>query len=58
VFDPRRFLTALPPERLAYLPFGVGPRVCIGAQFALVEATLSLVRLMTSFRVELRSTSR
>jgi unspecific monooxygenase len=54
-FDPRRFLTGTPPDRFAYLPFGVGPRVCIGAQFALVEATLSLARLMASFRVELRS---
>jgi cytochrome P450 len=54
-FDPRRFLTGTPPDRFAYLPFGVGPRVCIGAQFALVEATLSLARLIASFRVELRS---
>ena len=54
-FDPRRFLTGTPPDRFAYLPFGVGPRVCIGAHFALVEATLSLARLMASFRVEVRS---
>jgi cytochrome P450 len=54
-FDPNRFLTGTPPDRFAYLPFGVGPRVCIGAHFALVEATLSLARLIASFRVELRS---
>ena len=54
-FDPNRFLTATPPDRFAYLPFGVGPRVCIGAHFALVESTLSLARLIASFRVELRS---
>jgi len=54
-FDPHRFLTGTPPDRFAYLPFGVGPRVCIGAQFALTEATLSLARLIASFRVELRS---
>jgi cytochrome P450 len=54
-FDPQRFMTGTPPDRFAYLPFGVGPRVCIGAQFALVEATLSLARLIASFRVELRS---
>jgi cytochrome P450 len=44
---------APPPDRFAYLPFGVGARVCIGAQFALVEATLALARLIRAFRVEL-----
>ncbi|MGL4556245.1 MAG: cytochrome P450, partial [Afipia sp.] len=37
----------------AYLPFGVGPRVCIGAQFALTEATLALAKLIGTFKVEL-----
>ncbi|MEK0085376.1 cytochrome P450 [Benzoatithermus flavus] len=53
-FDPTRFLPGAPPvDRYAYLPFGVGPRVCIGAQFALIEATLVLARLLASFRLEL-----
>ncbi len=39
--------------RYAYLPFGVGPRVCIGAHFALTEATLVLARLIRAFRLEL-----
>jgi unspecific monooxygenase len=53
-FDPSRFLPgATPPPRLAYLPFGTGPRVCVGAQFALAEATLALGALLRSFRVEL-----
>ena len=34
-----------PPDRFAYLPFGVGARVCIGAHFALVEATLALAKI-------------
>ena len=55
-FDPYRFLTGPPPDRFAYLPFGAGPRVCIGAHFALVEATLALARLIQKFKVELRST--
>ena len=42
-----------PPDRFAYLPFGVGARVCIGAHFALVEATLALARMIGAFRVEL-----
>ncbi len=53
-FDPTRFLPdATPPPRFAYMPFGAGPRVCVGAQFALTEATLVLARLMQSFRVAL-----
>ena len=52
-FDPARFLPpALPPDRFAYLPFGIGPRVCIGAQFALTEATLVLATLIQTFHVE------
>jgi len=53
-FIPARFMPgAPPPERFAYLPFGAGPRVCIGAQFALVEATLALAKLIGAFRVAL-----
>jgi unspecific monooxygenase len=53
-FIPERFLPpAPPPDRFAYLPFGVGARVCIGAHFALVEATLALAKLIGAFRVEL-----
>ncbi|MDE2062836.1 MAG: cytochrome P450, partial [Bradyrhizobium sp.] len=51
-FVPERFLPpAPPPDRFAYLPFGAGPRVCIGAHFALVEATLALARIIAAFRV-------
>ena len=53
-FIPSRFMApAPPPDRFAYLPFGVGARVCIGAHFALVEATLALARMIGAFRVEL-----
>ena len=56
VFDPERFMPGAPPvDRYAYLPFGVGPRVCIGAHFALTEATLVLSRLLKTFRIELAS---
>jgi cytochrome P450 len=52
-FIPSRFMTGTPPDRFAYLPFGVGARVCIGAHFALVEATLALAKMIGAFRVTL-----
>jgi len=53
VFDPARFLPGAPaPDRFAYLPFGVGPRVCIGAQFALTEATLVVAAMVKAFHIE------
>jgi unspecific monooxygenase len=51
-FDPARFLEAAsPPPRFTYLPFGVGPRVCVGAQFAMAEAVLILAMTIQRFRI-------
>ncbi|WP_126155108.1 cytochrome P450 [Paracoccus haematequi] len=47
-FDPDRFLTT--PDRYAFLPFGAGPRICIGAGFALQEAVVILATLLARFR--------
>jgi cytochrome P450 len=53
-FMPERFL----PEnrekihRFQYLPFGAGPRVCIGATFALQEAVIALAVLMKRYRFD------
>lgn len=53
-FDPRRFLPPAPaPDRFRYLPFGVGPRVCIGARFASTEAVLVLALMLRHFRITL-----
>lgn len=49
-FDPDRFLTT--PDRYAFLPFGAGPRICIGASFALHEAIIILATLLARFRFE------
>ncbi|MET4387129.1 cytochrome P450 [Bradyrhizobium sp. F1.4.3] len=56
-FIPKRFLSMDAPDRFAYLPFGAGPRVCIGAPFAQAESVLALARLIGAFRVELVDTN-
>lgn len=53
-FMPERFL----PEnrgaigRFQYLPFGAGPRICIGATFAMQEAVIALAVLMHRYRFD------
>ena len=51
-FRPERFLgeTAVQP---GYLPFGQGPRLCIGREFALGEMVIVLGRLLRAYRVDL-----
>jgi cytochrome P450 len=49
-FRPERFAGDGPADRFAYLPFGDGPRVCIGANFALQEAVIILATLLARFR--------
>ena len=51
-FNPERFADGYKPERYSYLPFGDGPRICIGAQFAMIEATIILATLISRFRFE------
>jgi cytochrome P450 len=53
-FDPERFLPGAREkvDRFAYLPFGAGPRVCIGATFALQEASILLASVLRHFRLE------
>jgi cytochrome P450 len=47
-FVPERFLEPARRsiDRYAYLPFGAGPRICVGAQFAMVEAVIVLSTLL------------
>jgi cytochrome P450 len=55
-FDPERFS----PERSAdrpkfvYIPFGAGPRQCIGNQFALIETQLSVATFAQAYRLHLQ----
>jgi cytochrome P450 len=53
-FNPSRFLGEAPlAHRFAYMPFGAGPRICIGAQFALTEACLVLAMMIRRFKIAL-----
>ena len=55
VFDPGRFMPGRREsiDRFAYLPFGAGPRICIGMGFALQEATLMLATILRQWRLDL-----
>ena len=58
-FRPERFERSQEHKRppLAYVPFGGGPRNCIGAAFAQVEAKVVLARLLQCFDFELLNAS-
>jgi cytochrome P450 len=54
-FDPSRFLGEQREriDRFAYIPFGAGPRVCIGMAFAMQEGIVLLAHLLRAFRFDL-----
>lgn len=52
-FDPSRFDPSRTLPKFAYLPFGGGPRACIGKAFAMLEGRLILAALAQSFRLRL-----
>ncbi len=49
-FDPSRFDGKREIDRYAYLPFGDGPRICIGASFAIQEAVIMLATIISRFK--------
>jgi cytochrome P450 len=55
-FEPERFLPerSAARHRFAYIPFGDGPRVCIGAAFAMEEALLVLATIAQRYRLHLK----
>ena len=51
-FDPDRFGPDKKIERYTFIPFADGPRICIGAQFAIIEAQIVLASLISQFKFE------
>ncbi|WP_299773562.1 cytochrome P450 [uncultured Tateyamaria sp.] len=49
-FRPERFADRKSVDRYTYLPFGDGPRICIGASFALQEAVIILATVLSRFK--------
>ncbi len=57
-FLPGRFAGKTAPwtQTLAYIPFGFGPRICIGLSFALSEALIVMAQLLSRYRISLPDT--
>lgn len=53
-FRPERFLPDAPDPipRGAYIPFGLGPRVCLGQHFAVLEMTIIAARLLQRYELQ------
>ena len=51
-FDPTRFLGEPAHDRYAWMPFGAGPRACIGQHFSMLEAVAALALLVRDFTLE------
>jgi cytochrome P450 len=51
-FRPSRWIEDTSPRAFTYLPFGIGPRMCIGQHFAMIEIVLGLATILKQFGFE------
>ena len=56
-FDPDRFIRnpELRAKGAAFMPFGGGPRICVGAAFALMEAVMVMGTLVRDYKIKVPS---
>jgi cytochrome P450 len=54
-FDPERFSAErhVTMAKFAYIPFGIGPRICLGSAFAMLQLRLNLAAILQRFRLSL-----
>lgn len=50
-FNPLRFSSEIKRHPAAYMPFGLGPRICVGMKFGLLEIKLTLVKFLLKYNV-------
>ncbi|GBM46364.1 Cytochrome P450 3A8 [Araneus ventricosus] len=60
IFKPERFMDFSDPKhpQYAYLPFGMGPRNCLGMRFALLEIKVCLANLLHRYRLKPHSSTK
>ncbi|CAH0559420.1 unnamed protein product [Brassicogethes aeneus] len=56
-FNPDRFLNNVEIPKYVYMPFGEGPRACLGRQFGLLQLKIALVYLVKNFQLRLSEES-